>query len=361
MISLKNKYMIDLNEIYQEEGFEVLNFDDYCLLEKHGVLSGDKSCSKFASHLMDLMEVLDKKGQEKGSFIIHLNEYSPEHLFNINNIPDWSSFNWDLPDWAAWELVAHIGDYDDDDQTNASMGAGNLTAHLYLKSSKYIKKVSRLSYSATIQHEMKHYFDKVIKFTQNGENDAELTKEVNNIRNQMKKMDNDNPQKTLANYFSYFFYATSDNEMSAWLEQSREEGIWTKISKDIGKNSVYKGKDGEFGGYKKLIESILLWKEDESQYDKINKVINLGDIKTYDDFKKFMMDNYGKYMSMRFNQKASFEKYMKGYIRILDKQIKKHAKIWADGYNGIDLDETPEEIKDILIKKREERLERRRN
>ena len=79
---------------------------------------------------------------------------------------------------------------------------------------------------------------------------------------------------------------------------------------------------------------------------------------TYDEFKKFMMETFGSYLELRFGKKESFEKYIKRYIKILDKQIKKHAKIWTDGYQGIDLDKTPEDIEKMLIKKREERLER---
>ena len=87
---------------------------------------------------------------------------------------------------------------------------------------------------------------------------------------------------------------------------------------------------------------------------KVNKNIK----KEADEFKKFIMENFGSYLEARFGKKESFEKYIKRYIKILDKQIKKHSKIWADGFNGIDLDETPEDIEKMLIKKREERLER---
>lgn len=354
-------YKKKLNELYTEEGFDVLDFNTFSLLERHGVLSGENSCSKFASHLMDFMEVLDKQGINKGCFIVHSNEYSQEHLINKNQgIPDLSNTEWDLPDWASWELVVHLGKYDSDDLTEASMGVyDTLAAHLNIKNGEYLKnKGNRISYSATIQHEMKHYFDKVQKFALSGENNSTLTREVNKLFRLVDEMDDSNPKKKLADYFSYFFYSTSDNEMSAWLEQSREKGIWARLMKDTKFKDLCEGKHTLYNRYKQIIESILLWKDDETQFDKINKVLDLGDIKTYDDFKKFMTDNYGTYMSLRFNQKASFEKYMKGYLKVLDKQIKKHAKIWADGYQGVDLDEDPKDIKDILIKKREERLER---
>ena len=352
--------MIDLNETYQEEGFEVLDFNTFSLLEKHGVLSGDKSCSKFASHLMDFMEMLDQRGVEYGVCILHSNEYSPEHIKNVKeNIPDFSNSSWDLPEWATWELVFHYGEYDDNDNTNASMAAHNMCAHLYTKSAKVLKKVGRTSYSATIQHEMKHYFDRMIEFSQQGKNNKDLTREVNRLGEVVDHMKDDDSTKNITSYFQYFFYATSENEMSAWLEQSRDLGRLSKWAKDNNYVGVAKGKDSDFSIYKKLLEAILVWKDDESQRDQINdKVVNLGNIKSYDEFKKFMMDTFGTYLELRFGQKASFEKYIKGYIKILDKQIKKHSKIWADGYQGIDLDEDPNEVKDILIKKREERLER---
>ena len=153
---------------------------------------------------------------------------------------------------------------------------------------------------------------------------------------------------------------TSEAEMSAYLENSRGEDYGGYIDKIRNRNrrNIYK----EYSEYKEILEYILLWKEDKSQYDRISHFggrKSLPDyIKTYDEFKKFMMETFGSYLELRFGKKESFEKYIKRYIKILDKQIKKHSKIWADGFNGIDLDETPEDIEKMLIKKRKERLER---
>ena len=153
---------------------------------------------------------------------------------------------------------------------------------------------------------------------------------------------------------------TSETEMSAYLENSRGEDYGGYIDKirNSDRRHIYK----EYSEYKKTLEYILLWKEDKSQYDRISHFTGMkylpDYIKTYDEFKKLMMETFGSYLESRFGKKESFEKYIKRYIKILDKQIKKHSKIWADGFNGIDLDETPEDIEKMLIKKRKERLER---
>ena len=111
----------------------------------------------------------------------------------------------------------------------------------------------------------------------------------------------------------------------------------------------------QIGGFMDITWKYKIDLTDESVFSEIEKERG---IVIPDEFKKFMMENFGSYLELRFGKKESFEKYIKRYIKILDKQIKKHSKIWADGFNGIDLDETPEDIEKMLIKKREERLER---
>ena len=357
----------NLNELYTEEGFDVLDFNTFSLLERHGVLSGENSCSKFASHLLDFIEELNKKGIEFGEFIVHSNENCPNHQEYIDKgIPDLSTDGWDLPAWASWELMVHIGVIGEDETTTGKiiLDDNNLEAHIGLQSPKRICKIdgSREIYSITIQHEMKHYFDGVIEFNKKGKINNKECKELNILKKKINKMDYNTGEYRLINFFTYFFYMTSETEMSAYLENSRGEDylkgkdyyayIYKVRSRD--RNHQYKN----YSNYKEILEKILLWKDDETQFDKINKVLNLGDIKTYDEFKKFMMENFGSYLESRFGKKESFEKYIKRYIKILDKQIKKHSKIWADGFNGIDLDETPEDIEKMLIKKRKERLER---
>ncbi len=169
-------------------------------------------------------------------------------------------------------------------------------------------------------------------------------------------------EKNIIKFFTYFFYITSEGEMSAWLENTRDDGYihrWLLLSgksKSYAKNARMSYR---YSTYKKILENILHWKEGKLQNDKIGlRYFFTNNFKTYDEFKKFMMENFGSYLESRFGKKESFEKYIKRYIKILDKQIKKHSKIWADGFNGIDLDETPEDIEKMLIKKRKERLER---
>ena len=155
--------------------------------------------------------------------------------------------------------------------------------------------------------------------------------------------------------------------MSAWLEQSRSNGHINRLdSLEHRPHDKREYINRKYSTYKKILENILLWKEGKLQsgrinpsYDRIGMTNFYTDkFKTYDEFKKFMMETFGSYLESRFGKKESFEKYIKRYIKILDKQIKKHSKIWADGFNGIDLDETPEDIEKMLIKKREERLKR---
>ena len=155
--------------------------------------------------------------------------------------------------------------------------------------------------------------------------------------------------------------------MSAWLENSRSNGYLNRLASLEHRPHDKRGDiDRKYSTYKKILENILLWKEGKLQSSKINPSYDrigmshfcTDNFKTYDEFKKFMMENFGSYLESRFGKKESFEKYIKRYIKILDKQIKKHSKIWADGFNGIDLDETPEDIEKMLIKKRKERLER---
>lgn len=356
--------IIDLNELYTEEGFDVLDFNTFGILERHGVLTGENSCSKFASHLLDFIEELNKKGIESGEFIVHSNENCLWHQECINQgIPDLSTDEWDLPAWASWELTIHIGALEDADAACGAMmiDDGGLGAHMGLRSSsKLCDKNRRKEYSTTIQHEMKHYFDAVMEFNKKGKINSKECQEIGKLYKKIREMDNriisgkiPGEEDGLIRFFTHFFYMTSEDEMSAWLENSRHYGYRDRVRRPT------RGKiDEQYSGYKKILESILLWKEDKSQYDKICDLHSLGDIKTYDELKKFMMENFGSYLESRFGKKESFERYMKRYIKILDKQIKKHSKIWADGFNGIDLDETPEDIEKMLIKKREERLER---
>ena len=164
---------INLNELYTEEGFDVLDFNTFSLLERHGVLSGENSCSKFASHLLDFIEELNKKGIEFGEFIVHSNENCPNHQEYIDKgIPDLSADGWDLPSWASWELMIHIGVIEDDDTTKGSIRVieDSLEAHIGLQSPKEICAWERTVTSSYIQHEMKHYFDSVIEFNKKREN-----------------------------------------------------------------------------------------------------------------------------------------------------------------------------------------------
>ena len=357
----------NLNELYTEEGFDVLDFNTFSLLESHGVLSGENSCSKFASHLLDFIEELNKKGIEFGEFIVHSNENCPHHQEYIDKgIPDLSTDGWDLPAWASWEFMVHIGVLEDDGNTQGELKVvkDGLEAHIGLQSPKEICRYKRIETSANIQHEMKHYFDYVIEFNKKGKINYKASQEIQKLfkkNDEMKKIGED--EDGVISFFIYFLYMTSETEMSAWLEQSRSNGHINRLDSLEHRPHDTRGYiDRNYSTYKKLLEYILLWKEDKSQYDRISHFGGrkfLPDyIKTYDEFKKFMMENFGSYLELRFGKKESFEKYIKRYIKILDKQIKKHSKIWADGFNGIDLNETPEDIEKMLIKKREERLER---
>ena len=357
----------NLNELYTEEGFDVLDFNTFSLLESHGVLSGENSCSKFASHLLDFIEELNKKGIEFGEFIVHSNENCPHHQEYIDKgIPDLSTDGWDLPAWASWEFMVHIGVLEDDGNTQGELKVvkDGLEAHIGLQSPKEICRYKRIETSANIQHEMKHYFDYVIEFNKKEKINNKVSQEIQKLfkkNDEMKKIGED--EDGVISFFIYFLYMTSETEMSAWLEQSRSNGHINRLDSLEHRPHDTRGYiDRNYSTYKKLLEYILLWKEDKSQYDRISHFggrKSLPDyIKTYDEFKKFMMENFGSYLESRFGKKESFEKYIKRYIKILDKQIKKHAKIWTDGYQGIDLDKTPEDIEKMLIKKREERLER---
>ena len=362
---------INLNELYTEEGFDVLDFNTFSLLERHGVLSGENSCSKFASHLLDFIEELNKKGIEFGEFIVHSNENCLHHQEYIDKgIPDLSTDGWDLPAWASWELMIHIGVLEDDDNKKGALQIieDDLEAHIGLQSPEKILS-DRQDSSVTIQHEMKHYFDSVIEFNKKGKINNKVYQEINKLfkkEDEMYKIGEDG-EKNIIHFFTYFFYITSEAEMSAWLENTRDDGYihrWLLLrGKSHAKNARMSYR---YSTYKKILENILHWKEGKLQSNKINPSYDIigtsyfstHNFKTYDEFKKFMMENFGSYLESRFGKKESFEKYMKRYIKILDKQIKKHSKIWADGFNGIDLDETPEDIEKILIKKRKERLER---
>lgn len=363
---------INLNELYTEEGFDVLDFNTFSLLERHGVLSGENSCSKFASHLLDFIEELNKKGIEFGEFIVHSNENCPHHQEYIDKgIPDLSTDGWDLPAWASWELMVHIGVLEDDDTTQGELRVveDDLEAHIGLKSPKKICTCERTVTSAYIQHEMKHYFDHVIEFNKKGKINNKTYKEINNLFQKEAEMDkiDEEDEKYIIKFFTYFFYITSESEMSAWLENSRSDGHINRLASLEHRPHDKRGYiDRKYSTYKKILENILLWKEGKLQSGKINPSYDrigmlhfcTDNFKTYDEFKKFMMENFGSYLEARFGKKESFEKYIKRYIKIVDKQIKKHSKIWADGFNGIDLDETPEDIEKMLIKKRKERLER---
>ena len=362
----------NLNELYTEEGFDVLDFNTFSLLERHGVLSGENSCSKFASHLLDFIEELNKKGIEFGEFIVHSNENCPNHQEYIDKgIPDLSTDGWDLPAWASWELMVHIGVIEDNDTTQGEIRVieGGLEAHIGLKSPKEICTYRRTETYAYIQHEMKHYFDHVMEFNKKGEINNKTYKEINNLFRKDAEMDKmgENDEKYIISFFTYFFYMTSEAEMSAWLENSKSNGHINRLASLEHRPYDKRGYiNRKYSTYKKILENILLWKEGKLQSNKINPLydriglnhFSTNNFKTYDEFKKFIMENFGSYLEARFGKKESFEKYIKRYIKILDKQIKKHSKIWADGFNGIDLDETPEDIEKMLIKKREERLER---
>ena len=361
----------NLNELYTEEGFDVLDFNTFSLLERHGVLSGENSCSKFASHLLDFIEELNKKGIEFGEFIVHSNENCPHHQEYIDKgIPDLSTDGWDLPAWASWELMVHIGVLEDDGnrQGELRVAEDSLEVHIGLKSPEKILS-DRQDSSVTIQHEMKHYFDSVIEFNKKGKINNKVYQEINKLFKKEDEMDKigEEGERNIIKFFTYFFYITSEAEMSAWLENTRDDGYihrWLLLrGKSCAKNVRMSYR---YSTYKKILENILHWKEGKLQSNKINSSYDIigtsyfstHNFKTYDEFKKFMMETFGTYLESRFGKKESFEKYIKRYIKILDKQIKKHSKIWADGFNGIDLDETPEDIEKMLIKKREERLER---
>ena len=361
----------NLNELYTEEGFDVLDFNTFSLLERHGVLSGENSCSKFASHLLDFIEELNKKGIEFGEFIVHSNENCLHHQEYIDKgVPDLSTDGWDLPAWASWELMIHIGVLEDDDVTDGELRVvkDSLEAHMGLKSPKEICRYKRAANSVDIQHEMKHYFDSVIEFNKKGEINHKESEEITKLfkkKDEMKKIGED--EDGVISFFIYFLYMTSESEMSAWLEQSRFNGYINRLDSLEHLPHDKHGKiDSKYSTYKKILENILHWKEGKLQSGLINPSYDrigmshfcTNNFKTYDEFKKFMMETFGSYLESRFGKKESFEKYIKRYIKILDKQIKKHSKIWADGFNGIDLDETPEDIEKILIKKRKERLER---
>ena len=362
---------INLNELYTEEGFDVLDFNTFSLLERHGVLSGENSCSKFASHLLDFIEELNKKGIEFGEFIVHSNENCLHHQEYIDKgVPDLSTDGWDLPAWASWELMVHIGVIEDDDTTKGSIRVieDDLEAHIGLQSPKAILS-DRQDSSVTIQHEMKHYFDSVIEFNKRGKINNKVYQEINKLFKKEDEMDKigEKDERNIIKFFTYFFYITSEAEMSAWLENTRDDGYIHRWSLLRGKSYAKNARMSyRYSTYKKILENILHWKEGKLQSNKINSSYDIigtsyfstHNFKTYDEFKKFMMETFGAYLESRFGKKESFEKYMKRYIKILDKQIKKHSKIWADGFNGIDLDETPEDIEKILIKKRKERLER---
>lgn len=350
-----------LNELSNEEGLNVLDFNTYNLLEKHGVLSGENSCAKFASRIMDFMEMLDENGIDHGLFIIHMNENCPIHkdLMAMGANDASKLADWFLPKWADWEFVLNYGYFPDDSPTDAGISALNLCSILCVKSGKLFKDQSnRVLYSATIQHEMKHYFDGRMELNMNGENNRALTGEINRLMRNIGEMDKDDSLKKLVDYFSYFFYCTSNDEISAWLEQSRLFGMLTKTARDTHTPYVKKSQSLIFSAYKDVCELILQWKDDDSKREKLDKRIELGDIKTYDEFKKFMMKTFGRYLELRFKKEATFEKYIKGYVKILDKQIKKHRKIWADGFQGNDLNLDDSEYEDILIRKRDERLAR---
>ena len=357
----------NLNELYTEEGFDVLDFNTFSLLESHGVLSGENSCSKFASHLLDFIEELNKKGIEFGEFIVHSNENCPHHQEYIDKgIPDLSTDGWDLPAWASWEFMVHIGVLEDDDTKQGELRIieDDLEAHIGLKSPEKILS-DRQDSSVTRQHEMKHYFDYVMEFTKKGKINNKVSQEIKNLFQKEDEMDKigEEGERNIIKFFTYFFYITSETEMSAWLENTRDDGYINRWLLLRNKSHAKRARmDYRYSGYKKLLEYILLWKENKSQYDRISHFRGMkflpDYIKTYDEFKKFMMETFGSYLESRFGKKESFEKYIKRYIKILDKQIKKHSKIWADGFNGIDLDETPEDIEKMLIKKRKERLER---
>lgn len=358
----------NLNELYTEEGFDVLDFNTFSLLERHGVLSGENSCSKFASHLLDFIEELNKKGIEFGEFIVHSNENCPYHQKYIDKgIPDLSTDGWDLPAWASWELMVHIGVLEDDGnrQGELRVAEDSLEAHIGLQSPKEICTCERTVTSSYIQHEMKHYFDAIIEFNKKEKINNKVYQEIKKLHKKEDEMDKigEVGERNIISFFTYFFYITSETEMSAWLEDSRLNGYYNRLASLEHRPHDTGGYiDRNYSTYKKLLEYILLWKENKSQYDRISHFRGMkflpDYIKTYDEFKKFMMENFGSYLESRFGKKESFEKYIKRYIKILDKQIKKHSKIWADGFKGIDLDETPEDIEKMLIKKREERLER---
>ena len=262
--------------------------------------------------------------------------------------------------------MVHIGVLEDDDTKQGELRIieDDLEAHIGLQSPGKILS-DRQDSSVTIQHEMKHYFDSVIEFNKKGKINNKVYQEINKLFKKEDEMDKD--ERNIIKFFTYFFYITSEAEMSAWLENSKSNGHINRLASLEHRPYDKRGYiNRKYSTYKKILENILLWKEGKLQSNKINSSYDIigtsyfstHNFKTYDEFKKFMMETFGTYLESRFGKKESFEKYIKRYIKILDKQIKKHAKIWTDGYQGIDLDKTPEDIEKMLIKKREERLER---
>lgn len=337
-----------INEFYNEEGFNVLDFNSHSILERHGVLSGEKSCTKFISHILDLMDVLYLNQVGRADIVIHTNPNSPDYLeCKRQHIVDYSNGPWDLPKWADWQLILHYGGQNPK-QGEAGTIAMDYSMHLFTRTPG---EYQRPKYFSILLHEMKHYYDKKLEFERTQTNDVNTVQEINLLAKDIDEMEEGN-DKNLANFFQGFFYMTSEDELSAWMENSRFDGVMSSMLPQMDKNyNIYKA-------FKVICKTILAWKDDPTIVTKISKMMPLGDIKTYDEFKKFMMDKFGKYMSLRFKKDLSFERYMKKYIIILDKHYKKHMKIWADAYQGEDLDIDPKEMKDILIQKREERLER---
>ena len=90
--------------------------------------------------------------------------------------------------------------------------------------------------------------------------------------------------------------------MSAWLENTRDDGYihrWLLLrGKSYAKNARMSYR---YSTYKKILENILHWKEGKLQSNKINSSYDIigtsyfstHNFKTYDEFKKFMMENFG--------------------------------------------------------------------
>ena len=170
--------------------------------------------------MLDFIEELNKKGIEFGEFIVHSNENCPYHQEYIDKgIPDLSTDGWDLPAWASWELMVHIGVLTEDEISTGKMilDDNSLEAHIGLQSPKEICKIdgSRKMYSITIQHEMKHYFDGIIEFNKRGKINNKECKEINKLRKKIDKMDYNPDEYVLIQFFTRFFYMTSETEMSA--------------------------------------------------------------------------------------------------------------------------------------------------